>query len=246
MTMNLGMNAANIYAYNTLNNLDTPIYGYNNAMSMNGSIMPSFMGMGMGINPDQQIQYMDKWNKYNVDSQVSQYNRQRSANFQMQAQDDVVSRQIQILNAQIRNNSSDKIQAEYGKLLNTIKSTYSDSFNGLSSEASDERAKAYAEKLYTQQTGQSITDAIGANSSGNFATGFKKVVSFGLCNSSSASDNIAAINGTGASKKATASKIGGYIVGGLTLLAAGLGIYKNSRAIGEGLKTFGKYAITRR
>ena len=93
----------------------------------------------------------------------------------------------------------------------------------VSPEEAEAQVKAYAERLYAQQTGSYITDDIKNNSSGSFWSGVKQILTFGLGNKTTADENIAMINGTKQTTGSKASKIAGNVVGGLFggLLAVG-------------------------
>ena len=217
MTVNFGM--VNPMGMNLM---DMPVM---NAFSGPG-MMPSVgMGYGMGaFNPQYQMQTMQQWDNFGVSRQVSAYQNQNNAQFQMASQTENISRQIQILRTEIVNNNQDNVKAEYNKLLAAVKASYGSQIaKGVNPEEAEAQVKAYAERLYAQQTGSYITDDIKNNSSGSFWSGVKQILTFGLGNKTTADENIAMINGTKQTTGSKASKIAGNVVGGLFggLLAVG-------------------------
>ena len=217
MTVNFGM--VNPMGMNLM---DMPVM---NAFSGPG-MMPSVgMGYGMGaFNPQYQMQTMQQWDNFGVSRQVAAYQNQNNAQFQMAAQTENIARQIQILKTEIQNDNQNNIKAEYNKLLAAVKASYGSQIaKGVSPEEAEAQVKAYAERLYAQQTGSYITDDIKNNSSGSFWSGVKQILTFGLGNKTTADENIAMINGTKQTTGSKASKIAGNVVGGLFggLLAVG-------------------------
>ena len=72
-------------------------------------------------------------------------------------------------------------KAEYDKLVLAVKNSYGKQLStGLSAEEEELQLKAYAERLYSQQTGSYLADDIKNNSSSSFMSGVKKILSFGL------------------------------------------------------------------
>ena len=222
MTVNFGM--VNPTGMNNI--MDMPIL---NAYSGTGMLaqgtnygMP-YMGTGY-FNPQYQMQTMQQWDNFGVGRQVAAYQNQNNAQFQMASQTQNISRQIQILQTEIKSNHQDNVKAEYNKLLAAVKASYGSQIaSGVSAEEAEAQVKAYAERLYAQQTGTYITDDIKNNSSGSFWSGVKQVLSFGLGNKTTADENIAMINGTKQTTANKASKVAGNVVGGLLggILAVG-------------------------
>ena len=224
----MGMMNPYMFGLNSDDIMNAPILSSNTAMGMGmGAPMGGFAGVGTFgnvLNPQYQMQTMQQWDNFGVDRQVAAYQNQNNAQFKMAAQTQNISRQIQILQQEIKANNQDNIKTEYNKLLEAVRSSYGSQIgNGVSQEDAEAQVKAYAERLYAQQTGAYITDDIKNNSSGGFWSGVKQVLSFGLGNKTTADENIAMINGTKQTTRAKASKIAGNVVGGLFggLLAVG-------------------------
>lgn len=233
MTVNFGM--ANPYMYNmdadTI--MNAPILNANTAMGgmgygygMAGMTTP-YTGVGTFgnvLNPQYQMRTMQQWDNFGISRQVAQYQNQNNAQFQMASQTENISRQIQILRTEIQNNNQDNVKAEYNKLLAAVKASYGSQIaSGVSPEEAEAQVKAYAERLYAQQTGSYITDDIKNNSSSSFWSGVKQILTFGFGNKTTADENISMINGTKQTTASKASKVAGNIVGGLFggLLAVG-------------------------
>ena len=216
---------------------------------MSSDIMMSGMmnpyGMGMMYNPTAQINYMNQMDQFSVDRQVNLYKNQNNAQYQMSAQTDGISRQVQILSQKAQNNSQNSIQAEYNRLVAAVKDTYGSQMTGLSAEQQEAQAKAYAERIYAQQTGSMLTDDLSRNAGGSFLEGFKQVLTLGLGNRTTSKENIAKITGTKLSTEETAKKYIGYAVGGATLALGATVLYKYSRPIGSALKSIASFLFKR-
>ena len=198
-------------------------------MVMNAPVLNSGIATGMGygyglglgtfggvLNPQYQMQTMQQWDNFGVSRQVAAYQNQNNAQFQMASQTENIARQVQILSSQIRANNQDNVKAEYNKLLSAVRSSYGSQLaSGLSKEEKEAQIRAYAERLYAQQTGTYISDDIRNNSSNQFLSGLKQVLSFGFGNRTTADENIAMIEGTQQTTRSKASKIAGNVVGGL-------------------------------
>ena len=224
MTVNFG--AMNPYMYNmdadTI--MNAPILNANTAMGGMGygygmGMTTPYTGVGTFgnvLNPQYQMQTMQQWDNFGISRQVAQYQNQNNAQFQMASQTENISRQIQILRSEIQSNNQDNVKAEYNKLLAAVKASYGSQIAaGVSEEEAEAQVKAYAERLYAQQTGAYITDDIKNNSSGSFWSGVKQILTFGFGNKTTADENIAMINGTKQTTGSKASKVAGNIVGGL-------------------------------
>ena len=87
-----------------------------NPYMMGTDVMTSGMmmgGYGMMYNPTAQINYMNQMDQFSVDRQVKLYKNQNNAKFQMSAQTDGISRQVQILAEKAQGNKQNAVQAAY-------------------------------------------------------------------------------------------------------------------------------------
>lgn len=216
---------------------------------MSSDIMTSGMmnpyGMGMMYNPTAQINYMNQMDQFSVDRQVNLYRNQNNAQYQMSAQTDGITRQVQILSQKAQNNEQNNVQAEYNRLIAAVKTTYGSQMSGLSADEKEAQAKAYAERIYMQQTGGMLTDDLARNAGGSFVEGFKQVVTFGLGNRTTSQENIARITGAKLNTEETAKKYLGYAAGGATLALGATALYKYSRPIGSALKSIASFLFKR-
>jgi len=206
MTVNFGM----MNPYMMGNMMDAPLLNPYTSMGM---------GYGMvggipGFNPQQQMQNIQQWDNFGVNRQVAGFKNQNNAQFQMQAQNGSIERQVRILSEQIKENNQDNVKAEYQKLLQAIRATYGSQIQG-SEEDKELTLKQYADQIYAQMTGSYMTDDIRANSSSSFVSGIKQILSFGFGNKTTADENIAMISGAKQTRGSKASKVAGNIVGGL-------------------------------
>ena len=220
MTVNFGM----VNPYNNMNLMDMPLM---NAYSGYGA------GYGLGtfgmVNPQfqqAQMQNMQQWDNFGINRQVQMYQNQNNAQFKMASQNENIQRQIQILNGQIKADNQDNVKTEYNKLLAAVETAYGSQIpSGTSAEDKQAQIKAYAERLYAQQTGSYITDDIRNNSSSSFMSGLKQVLSFGFGNNTTADENIATIEGSAQTKKSKGARIAGNVVGGLLGGAVAIGAF---------------------
>ena len=223
MTFNFGMNSQ-----------------YMNPYMMGGDIMASNMMMGgMMYNPQMQIANMNQWDQYGIDRQVNMYKQQNNAQYQMSAQTDKIYRQVQILSEKAQGNNQNHIQSEYDRLVQSVKDTFTS--QGASADQAEIQAKAYAERVYAQQTGSTLVGDIRKNSQGSFIEGMKQVLTFGLGNRITSEENISKINGTKLATGETAKKYVGYAAGGTALALGGTMLYKYSRPISQGIMTALKF-----
>ncbi len=223
-------------------------YGMMNPYMSSDIMMSGMMnpyGYGMMFNPATQINYMNQMDQFGIDRQVNLYKGQNNAQYQMSAQTDGISRQVQILSQKAQNNEQNNIQAEYNRLVAAVKDTYGSQMTGLSAEQKEAQAKAYAERIYAQQTGALLTDDLERNGNDSFVAGFKQVVTFGLGNRTTAQENISKITGAKLTTAETTKKYLGYAAGGATLAAGVTMLYKYSNPILRGLKTAAKFIFTK-
>ena len=202
------------------------------------------MMMGGFYNPATQINYMNQMDQYAIDRQVKLYKNQNNAQFQMSAQTDGISKQVQILAEKAQGNKQNAVQAAYNKLVASVKDSYGAQLQG-TAEEKEAQARAYAERIYAQQTGSLLTDEIRANAGGSFIEGFKQVVTLGLGNRRTSEENVAKINGTAVSTGESAKKYLGYAAGGATLALGGTMLYKYSNPILKGLGAIAKFLFTK-
>ena len=80
--------------------------------------------------------------------------------------------------------------------------------------------KAYAERLYSQQTGSYLADDIKNNSSSSFMSGVKKILSFGFSNRKTADETVAYITGAKQTISSKAAKVAGSATAGAGIGAA--------------------------
>ena len=223
-------------------------YGMMNPYMSSDIMMSGMMnpyGYGMMFNPSTQINYMNQMDQFGIDRQVNLYKGQNNAQYQMSAQTDGISRQVQILSQKAQNNEQNNIQAEYNRLVAAVKDTYGSQMAGLSADQQEAQAKAYAERIYAQQTGAMLTDDLERNGNGSFLAGFKQVVTLGLGNRTTAQENISKITGAKLTTAETSKKYLGYAAGGATLAAGVTMLYKYSNPILRGLKAAAKVIFTK-
>ncbi|MGN0018160.1 MAG: hypothetical protein ACI37S_03870 [Candidatus Gastranaerophilaceae bacterium] len=223
MTVNFGMINPYMYSMNTTADImNAPLTG----VSTMGMTMPMMPTYGVGtfggvLSPKCQMQMMSQWDNFGIDRQVAMYKNNNNAQFRMASQNETISRQIQILQNEIKENNLDNVKAEYDKLVLAVKNSYGKQLStGLSAEEEELQLKAYAERLYSQQTGSYLADDIKNNSSSSFMSGVKKILSFGFSNRKTADETVAYITGAKQTISSKAAKVAGSATAGAGIGAA--------------------------
>jgi len=195
MTVNFGMVNPNA----GMNLMDMPL------MNAYSGMATGAMGMGAGM--------VGTYGFLN-------FRNQNNAQFQMQAQNGSIQRQVQILAQEIKANNQDNIKSEYTKLLQAIKASYGSQLQG-TEEEKELTLKQYADQLYAQQTGTYMTEDLKANGRSSFGDGFMKIFSFGMGNKTSVEENLEMMTGVKQTTGSKASNVCGKILG--TICTLGLG-----------------------
>lgn len=207
--------------FNGMSIMDMPLMSAYSNMGLGTGMYGMGYGMGVGMmNPQYMMTNIQQWDDFGVNRQVSAFRNQNNAQFQMQAQNGTIERQVRILEQQIKANNQDNVKTEYNKLLQAIKSAYGSQLQG-TEEDKMLTLKQYADQIYSQYTGSYMVDDIKANGRSSFGDGFMKIFSFGMGNKTSAAENIEMITGA---KQTTSSKAGstvGKVLG--TICTLGLG-----------------------
>jgi len=214
-----GMNPF-MYSMNTDLVMDSPILSAGIGMGGAGYGMGYGMGVGM-MNPQSMMTNIQQWDDFGVNRQVAAFKNQNNAQFQMQAQNGSIERQVRILAQQIKANNQDNVKTEYNKLLKAVEVAYGSQIQGSSEEEKLLTLKQYADQIYSQYTGSYIADDIQANGRSAFGDGFMKIFSFGFGNKTSAAENIEMVTGVKRTGSAKAGSVFGKIIG--TICTAGLG-----------------------
>ena len=227
MTVNFGtMNPYMMSSVDMDNIMNAPILS-----SGMGMTNPMMMGTGIGgyaglgtfggvLNPQYQMQTIQQWDDFGVNRQVAAFRNQNNAQFQMQAQNGSIQRQVQILAQEIKANNQDNVKTEYTKLLQAIKTAYGSQLQG-TDEEKELTLKQYADQIYAQQTGTYMTEDLKANGRGSFGDGFMKIFSFGMGNKTSVEENLEMMTGVKQTTGSKASNVCGKILG--TICTLGLG-----------------------
>ena len=188
----------------------------------------------MNMTQEQYMQYQEKLENYQIDKQVRQKGKYKMAGFEANSSEDVISRRIAILQGEIKNNNQQNVFNEYTNLTTAIRDTLA--ANNISKDVSDEKIKAYAEKLYFNKTGKNIGNELEDNGDSKFVYGLKK----GFCgigwlfmDNKSYEDNLSNINGTPVT---TASKAMEYLGMGISGLLTGAAVL----FLGKGIKALFK------
>lgn len=229
---------------------------------------PSIFGNGYGMNygfnqmpPMKEGESLDEYKErvrsymalqnemqqFQTEMQVNNQKRNNGINFALTSEEDMVTRQIAILQSKIKANEQDQIMDCYNKLLQSAKQQLKNQGIDVNSVSNDQ-LKAYVEKLYGQATGKSMTDEIAEHGSGQFGAGFKDGL-FGLgwlfTNKRTAKDNIAEITGEPTSRKDKWNRVLGTAVSailtaGPALMAFGGQLKLGTKILGGILKLFKK------
>ena len=209
--------------FNGMSIMDMPLMSAYSNMAMNTGMYGMGMGYGMGVgmmNPQSMMTNIQQWDDFGVNRQVSAFRNQNNAQFQMQAQNGSIERQVRILAQEIKANNQDNVKAEYNKLLQAVKAAYGNQLQG-TEEDKILTLKQYADNIYSQYTGSYMADDIKAHGRSAFGDGFMKIFSFGLGNKTTAAENIEMITGAKQTRSSKAGTIFGNVIG--TICTGGLG-----------------------
>ena len=202
---------------------------------MMGGMMPGMMGGMNGYGPGSEcmnmsqidyMKYQERMEDYQIDKQVRQKHKLANSEFSATAAEDVITRQIGVLQRKIKNNEQDSVFPEYNKLVKAVEEKLKEG-GYVGEHTSKDQIKAHAEKLYFEATGKSVTDDLAANGDSGFVHGMKQGVGgFGwmLTNKKNYEDNISDITGEDKSGTSTAwQKVGQFtsvlLTGAFALLA---------------------------
>ena len=220
----MGMNPWMMSAYSNqiaMNDLFEDMYS-TNPMSMNGSLFGG-MGMGMypmfpaftGMNTDNWMQQMDKWQDYSIDRQVRYQEKSRNADLRLNSPMEGIAEAARVLNEKIHKDEQEQILPALSHYVEAVKAAYP---NGTDADVLNR-----ARSLYEQQFHTDLVDDIRANGKDAFTQGFIQAVTFGLADNKTAEENIADITGQPVGRGDQTKKILGRAAGGAVL--GGTGAY---------------------
>ena len=208
--------------FNGMSIMDMPLMSAYSNMAMNTGMYSMYgMGYGMGMmNPQPMMTNIQQWDDFGINRQVNAFKNQNNAQFQMQAQNGSIERQVRILAQEIKANNQDNVKAEYNKLLQAVKAAYGSQLQG-TEEDKILTLKQYADNIYAQYTGSYMADDIKAHGRSAFGDGFMRIFSFGFGNKTTAAENIEMITGAKQTSSSKAGSVVGKIIG--TICTGGLG-----------------------
>lgn len=191
-----------------------------NPMSMNGSL---FSGMGMysmfpsftGMNNEQWMQQMDKWQDYSIDRRVRYQEKSRSADLRLNSPMEGIAEAARVLNEKIHKDEQEQILPALSHYVAAVKAAYP---NGTDADVLNR-----ARSMYEQQFHTDLVDDIRANGKDAFTQGFIQAVTLGLADNKTAEENIADITGQPVGRGDQTKKILGRAAGGAVL--GGTGAY---------------------
>ncbi len=192
-----------------------------NPMSMNGSL---FSGMGMGypgfptftgINNDQWMEQMDKWQDYSIDRRVRYQEKSRNADLRLNSPLEGIAEAARVLNEKIHKDEQEQILPALSHYVAAVKAAYP---NGTDADILNR-----ARSMYEQQFHSDLVDDIRAKGKDSFTQGFIQAVTLGLADNKTAEENIADITGQPVGRGDQTKKILGRAAGGAVL--GGTGAY---------------------
>lgn len=139
-----------------------------------------YMGGGYGD--------MSKYYEQMIDNQVNYQQKTRAAEIKLNAAQSNMRQKALVLNEKILQNEQDQVMSAFNDYVSAVKQ-----FHG--GDASEEDLINKAKDAYYEQFKKNIQDDLREHGSNSFMHGFKKILSFGISNSTSAEDNIAKISG---------------------------------------------------
>ncbi len=177
---------------------------------------PEYQNMSL----EERLAYQEKVENYQLERQLRQKQKMEYFNFENNSSEDLITRQVGLLQENIRDNQQDKVAESYSTLVSAIKQKFNDAGY---TNISEDKVKTYAERVYYEATGVKLTNDIKNNGDCSFVKGLKDGF-FGLGvllnGKTSRAENIANITGEQVS---TSSKVGlwaGRIISGAVTLVA--------------------------
>ena len=225
-TDSLAMN--NMMMYPILNNYQNQIAcleGYNDMMSMNGSLFPAFTGAT--IDYDQFYSTMRENQDRIIDNNLHQTQKWRENDLKMNAPIDRVKHSAELLHEKIEQNEQEQFKNALDEYVHSVQAAFDP--NGV---ADKEDVMAKAETLYKQFTGKSLREDIRSYGDGSFEHGFWQTLSLGMYDGITAEENISGFTGQPVGRKERRKKIAGNVAGGASWgLALGtvLGRFKSGK-----------------
>lgn len=221
-------------------------------MSMCGSIMPGmgfpgFCGYGPGYECMNMTidQYMDKMNELEgkgIDWQVARKHKLENAEFNSKAQNNVITDRIAVLHGLIEDNNQDQVLGAYEEL----KQVVSDKYQAITGRTPDaKQVDAMAKELYYTKVQKNIGDDLREYGDSPFWSGAKKAAGFGLgwllMDGTTATDNIATVEGRKVPTKDKVKEVFGGVVSGVLTLGA---LILGGVLLKKGLKVRGGHSPT--
>ena len=222
----IGMN--NMMMYPLLNNYQNQVAcleGYNDMMSMNGSLFPSFTGAP--IDYDQFYSTMRENQDRIIDNNLHQTQKWRESDLKMNAPLERVKHSAGLLHEKIEQNEQEQFKEALDAYVHSVQSAYDPT-----GTADKEDLMAKAESLYEQYTRKSLREDIRAHGDGSFEHGFWQTLSLGMYDGITAEENISGFTGQPVGRKEKTKKIAGNVAGGASWgLALGtiLGRFKSGK-----------------
>lgn len=170
-------------------------------------------------------EYSDKSEDRRIEREVRREHKMKAATFLSEAPEDVVTRQVGLLQRKIKDGDQDHIMDEYTKLTNLVRNQLEESN---CKNVPDEQIKAHAEKLYYQITGKNLLDDITEHGDSSFVQGLKQGSILGclFTDYRTSKSNIAEITDEKINKKEIAANWAGRAIGFGSLLGGILAIAK--------------------
>ena len=212
------------------------VFGQSGMYGMNGA-NGMYRTNGMkGYGPGSEIPNMSEMDYVMYQGMVEDSTRKENIRnqFASTVYDMAISRQVGILQRQMKNNEQDNVAQEYNKLLDAEKAKYKEA--GIT-ELTDKQVKAIAEADYYKIAGKSLTDDLTENGDSPTWQGFKRGLCFGtLTDKKDYKDSMSEITSEGKSKSDKIWKgVGGATGGAATGAAIGTVVGLIAGPIGVGL-----------
>lgn len=221
----------NQVALNDLTNMNLSYptsLGADPMFSMNASIFGGGMGYGIGMPFMPSFcggninSYYDNYNKYQdfmTESMVRRQQKMREADLRLNAPQEGIQKQAELLHERIIQNEQEQIQIAYNSFINSVRALYPN--------ADKEQIDNRADFMYKQLTGSTIHEDIRKNGRGSFTQGLLQTLTLGFADSKTAEENISDLTGLPVGRSENTKKVlgnvaGGALIGGTAAAGAGL------------------------
>ena len=177
--------------------------GYNMGYNMG---FPQFMPTFTANNPQNYWENLEQYDNFMIDRQIRRQERMREADLRLNAPQEGIQRQAELLHDKILRDEQEQIQTAYRQFIDSVKQMYPN--------ATPEQIESKAELFYRQINQTGVFEDIRKNGKGSFEQGFLQSLTFGLADGKTAEENVSDLTGLPVGRTENVKRIAGKVVGG--------------------------------